>query len=380
MTTGTTNRSYQKPSVGGDSGAWGGYLNAIFDLIDTNLSGLFTKALSSSNYTLIGTDYANLTHRYTGTLSANITLNYPNVGAFYIVDNQTSGAFTISVSTGVGTPLVCPQGQLTLVVTDATNGPRSVGQSTFPYLPLAGGTLTGAVLHPRGSAGAPSISFTGDTNNGIFSPGADTVAVATNGLEWLRVTSSGGLLIGTTTAGGNVTIANGLNVGWLNGSGTYAVGASGASILKFSDNHFYFDNWDSGDSIFRGNSSVVLAQIKANGTFQFNSGYGSSATAYGCRAWVNFAGATGSINASGNVSSVTRNGTGDYTVTFTNAMPDANYTVTATAQGSGLSSANSGCTVDILSGTAPTTTTVRLWCKVGGSVHDATLINVMVTR
>jgi len=52
-----------------------------------------------------------------------------------------------------------------------------------------------------------------------------------------------------------------------------------------------------------------------------------SAPIYGCRAWVNFAGATGAINASGNVTSVTRNGAGDYTVNFTTAMPDANYSV-----------------------------------------------------
>jgi hypothetical protein len=58
----------------------------------------------------------------------------------------------------------------------------------------------------------------------------------------------------------------------------------------------------------------------------FNSGYGSSAVAYGCRAWVNFNGTgTVAIRASGNVSSITDNGTGAYTVNFTNAMPDANY-------------------------------------------------------
>ena len=47
---------------------------------------------------------------------------------------------------------------------------------------------------------------------------------------------------------------------------------------------------------------------------------------YKCRAWVNFNGSgTVAIRASGNVSSITDNGTGDYTVNFTTAMPDANY-------------------------------------------------------
>jgi len=51
-----------------------------------------------------------------------------------------------------------------------------------------------------------------------------------------------------------------------------------------------------------------------------------SAPIYACRAWVNFNGiGTVAIRASGNVSSITDNGTGDYTVNFTTAMPDANY-------------------------------------------------------
>ena len=53
-----------------------------------------------------------------------------------------------------------------------------------------------------------------------------------------------------------------------------------------------------------------------------------SAPSYSARAWVNFNGTgTVAINSSGNVSSITDNGTGDYTVNFTTAMPDANYSV-----------------------------------------------------
>ena len=69
-------------------------------------------------------------------------------------------------------------------------------------------------------------------------------------------------------------------------------------------------------------------RLTGNGLLQFNSGYGSVATAYGCRAWVNFDGTgTVAIRASGNVSSITDNGTGNYTVNFTTAMSDNNYTV-----------------------------------------------------
>ena len=89
---------------------------------------------------------------------------------------------------------------------------------------------------------------------------------------------------------------------------------------------------------FQTNGVTTQASITATGLFQFNSGYGSAATAYGCRAWVNFNGTgTVAIRASGNVSSITDNGVGDYTVNFTTAMPDANYSVTLSTVGATIS-------------------------------------------
>jgi hypothetical protein len=65
---------------------------------------------------------------------------------------------------------------------------------------------------------------------------------------------------------------------------------------------------------------------------QFNAS--GSAPVYACRAWVNFNGTgTVAIRASGNVSSITDNGTGDYTVNFTTAMPDANYSYAVSGNG-----------------------------------------------
>jgi hypothetical protein len=52
-----------------------------------------------------------------------------------------------------------------------------------------------------GSAGTPSLKFTGDTNTGIYSPGADQVAVATNGTGRLFVDASGNVGIGNTNPG-----------------------------------------------------------------------------------------------------------------------------------------------------------------------------------
>lgn len=74
-------------------------------------------------------------------------------------------------------------------------------------------------------------------------------------------------------------------------------------------------------------------EFDANGNFQFNSGYGSVATAYGCRAWVNFNGTgTVAIREDGNVSSITDVNTGNYIVNFSTAMPDANYAISITVK------------------------------------------------
>ena len=72
---------------------------------------------------------------------------------------------------------------------------------------------------------------------------------------------------------------------------------------------------------------------------------------YTAKAWVNFDGtfgtspftvANGGIRAAGNVSSVTDNGTGDYTINFTNAMPDANYSAVGATTNGGESSYDKG--------------------------------------
>ena len=84
------------------------------------------------------------------------------------------------------------------------------------------------------------------------------------------------------------------------------------------------------DTISFSEGGALVGQFDSSANFQFNSGYGSVATAYGCRAWVNFNGTgTVAIRASGNVTSITDSGTGQYTVNFTNSMPDANYSAVA---------------------------------------------------
>ena len=98
-----------------------------------------------------------------------------------------------------------------------------------------------------------------------------------------------------------------------------------------------------------------------------------------CRAWVNFNGTgTVAIRASFNVSSITDNGTGDYTVNFTNAMPDANYAATCLAGTPGVAA---GMPYGPAS-TAPTTTAYRLqvYQYNTASAVDTSYVQVSVFR
>jgi len=72
-----------------------------------------------------------------------------------------------------------------------------------------------------------------------------------------------------------------------------------------------------------------------------NSASATDAIMGSARAWVNFNGVTtATIRASYNVSSVTRNSTGNYTVNFTSALPDANYSAICNASSSGAAGNN----------------------------------------
>jgi hypothetical protein len=101
-----------------------------------------------------------------------------------------------------------------------------------------------------------------------------------------------------------------------------------------------------------------------------------------CRAWVNFNGTgTVAIRASFNVSSITDNGAGDYTVNFTNAMPDANFNLVATGSLTSGSATSAGATASNYGGT-PSASNARImtYATNGVNFFDALYISVSVFR
>ena len=120
------------------------------------------------------------------------------------------------------------------------------------------------------------------------------------------------------------------------------------------------------------------ATVDSSNNLKFNSGYGSVATAYGCRAWVNFNGTgTVAIRGSGNVSSITDNGTGLYVANLTTALTDTNACATSSGSASTSGSDNRLVCATVIS---TTTVDIRTGNASSGAPVDIVVGNVSVFR
>ena len=118
-------------------------------------------------------------------------------------------------------------------------------------------------------------------------------------------------------------------------------------------------------------TSIINASVSSNGIVSTADASGillcqSNGVTTNARAWVQFAGATGTIASSYNLSSVTRNSTGQYTVNFTTAMANANYAISVAASPNAAGTVNGGLNTIFTSGGAalstPTTTSFQFIC------------------
>jgi len=102
-----------------------------------------------------------------------------------------------------------------------------------------------------------------------------------------------------------------------------------------------------------------------------------SAPIYACRAWVNFDGTgTVSIRDSGNVSSITDNGAGSYTVNFATAMPDGNHASSGLAR----DGVNGDVCMTLRFNVAPSSSSLALNTLVDGNFADADYVTVAIFR
>lgn len=201
----TTNKAYLiEPGNGDYVNTWDQPVNNNWSILDAALGDFTTVTLTSGTVTLgpngwgpsATNTYQNLGLKLTGSLSGNSTVVIPaGVGGFWVVENNTSGSFTVTLSTAVvgGTNLEIPQGYKASVFSDGTNihSTNSIGafQST-------GGTITGNVS---------IVNSTSTMNLTVGSSGASIYGSSSA----VGITSGQGTLA-FTVASGDLTVSGNL--------------------------------------------------------------------------------------------------------------------------------------------------------------------------
>jgi hypothetical protein len=144
---------------------------------------------------------------------------------YFVATGDNTGAVTLNIDS-LGAKAVTRDGSVALAAGDIKSGEvvvvvydgtrfqvvsqlNSAGNATFANVSITSALNVGGVAtFSAGTAAAPSITTTGDTNTGIFFPAADTIAFAEGGVEAARFDSSGNLGIGTSSPGSKLEIRN----------------------------------------------------------------------------------------------------------------------------------------------------------------------------
>ena len=129
------------------------------------------------------------------TSGSNPLLKIWSGAAWQTVQPVASGTVVSTADTGSVTSTMIANG--TIVDADVNASAAIAGTKVSPDFGSQTITTTGVVSAAAGAAATPSITFTGDLNTGIYSPGADQVAISTSGTGKLFVNASGNVSIGT---------------------------------------------------------------------------------------------------------------------------------------------------------------------------------------
>jgi hypothetical protein len=341
----------------------------IMDSADTGEAGLLLMSNGvpvSYMQTINGGDYVAITNELSG---ADLTMYGANVAS--------NDAYSLRYLRGSG---VAPVTGVTGTITASATSTTITGLST----------TTGLV---RG------MLLTRTAGTGAFATGTYITAIDTVASSVTIQSGVGSMTAGSITFTGTPTPVT-ISAYNSNASSAWAVdqdfarfafcngdtSSAGDGGIKASINAYVYDVAGTGAGLdfyvsSDGTTLTKAVRLDENANMKFNSGYGSVATAYGCRAWVSFNGTgTVAIRASGNVSSITDGGVGTYTVNFSTAMPDANYAVSGFANFNASTSPAGiltyGNNYVPTAGALP----VKVANSTSGVAVDVPYVNVLVTR
>jgi hypothetical protein len=288
MSTFTTNKGIEQPASGSYNNTWDVPVNADWSIIDKAFGGTTTLNATgaSGTTTLTLSQYQPPNIVITGFLTANLVYSIPSgVGGVWTIYNNTSGAYTVTFSSGGGgTAITLQQGARTQVVSDGTNiqlannnigvvpivnggtGASTAATAAANLLPSQSGnsgkylTTDGSALSwgtPSGGGGGGSgtvtsvntggipinglsitggpittsgtISLTGSlTNVSLSSQVAGTLPVANGGTGLTSTPGVGQIDIGNGSGFTRANITGGTGITVTNGAGSITISASGS--------------------------------------------------------------------------------------------------------------------------------------------------------
>ena len=318
--------------------------------------------------------------KFTGATTAEKTYTLPDASSTIVVQGGALG----TPSSGTVTNLT---GTASINI-NGTVGATTASSGAFTTL-----SATGVTTVQGGSAGAPAITTTGDTNTGIFFPAADTIAFSEGGVEAMRIDSSGNVGIGTSSPQSKLHINSGA------GSTQFRMGTNSTSsdraLISYNSttNRFTIDMSGNDSVIVDGSGNVGLGvtpptstdagniTIKGGSTLNFSTASGNMASnATFNSGWKYIATAaavkytqSGAEHQWFNAAS----GTAGNAITFTQAMTlgsDAKLSTNAAQSGdSGASSATRTLLQQQTSGTQATAGVFTVYGIIHPSVYNVTL-------
>lgn len=197
----TPNKNIEKPGYNDYIDDWNTPVNADWDIIDKAFGGTHTVSLTNANVTLNQTQCQNVRILLTGVLSGNVTINFPaSVSGFWIVDNATTGSFTVTLSSAGGGPLSV------LAVQNANTFIFSDGSDVYlgDNAPITAGTgisVSGTTVALQ----TPVTAANGGTGQTTYSNGQLLIGNAAGGLTKANLTAGSNITI--TNSDGSITIA-----------------------------------------------------------------------------------------------------------------------------------------------------------------------------
>ena len=153
------------------------------------------KTVTGGTVTLTSAEGANVIQEYSGTLTSNCIVVVPSTVQLYSLQNNTTGAFTLTFKTAAvgGGTVVLGQNQTIIAICDGSN--------VYNAQTATSSTLTSLTLG-NGSAANPSLNFSGDSTTGLYLVGSGQLGFAASATNKMTLTTTG-LLVPSSIPGGS---------------------------------------------------------------------------------------------------------------------------------------------------------------------------------